>query len=235
MRCKAGKSWGKNYYKCSKCGATQRLENDEDILELCSCGNNEFDVSIEFERSDNGFKEKLDEIIRVLEVSIFLCEALKIDSFYNVIAIRLRILLCDNKRIIRSALQKPKLHPHTGDRFKGTSDFESILSENLFDKTKTPIPLDKWLKQEVVWSLHWEKPMTVYDVIIAWANKNGGAHVDSRVPEKEMFVIAVSGKDYLIAIARYVIGLLGYDLNNDILEYFLRPYNKLLISKNNEE
>ncbi|ODA41817.1 hypothetical protein [Desulfosporosinus sp. BG] len=229
MKCKAGKKWGENTYKCTKCGIYKTLENNEEILEICSCGNDEFEAPIEFERSDNGYREKLDEIIRILEVSIFLCQGLEIDSFYNVIAVQLRILLCDNSRIIRSRLQKPKLHPHTGNRFKGTSDYESILSENLFDKTKMPIALDKWLKQEVAWSPHWE-PMDVKDVIDAWANKNGGAHIDSRVPEKEMFAIAVSGKDYLIAIARYVIELLGYDLHSDILEHLLRPYNNLLNS-----
>ena len=58
MKCKAGTNWGKNYYKCSNCGATQRLENNEEILNLCSCGNDEFDAFIEFKRSDNGFKGK---------------------------------------------------------------------------------------------------------------------------------------------------------------------------------
>lgn len=231
MKCKAGKKWGKNTYKCTKCGITQILEDNDVVLKVCDCGNSEFDVSLEYERSNNGLKAKLDEIIRILEVSIFLCQALKIYSFYNVIAIQLRILLCGNKRIIRSALQKPKLHPHTGIRFKGTSDFELILSENLFDKTKTAISLDNWLKQEVVWSSHWDKPITIYEVIIAWANKNGGAHVDSRVPEKDMFIIAVLGKGYLIAIARYIIELLGYDLDSDMLEYFLQPYNNMLNSE----
>jgi hypothetical protein len=47
--------------------------------------------------------------------------------------------------------------------------------------------------------------------------------MDSRIPERDMFVIAVSSKDYLLAIARYTIEtLLEYDLNNDILEYFLK-------------
>ena len=67
-------------------------------------------------------------------------------------------------------------------------------------------------------------------MIDSWANKNGGAHVDSRVPEKEMVAIAVFGKGNLIAISCYVIELLGYDLNNDMLKYFLRPYNDLLNS-----
>ena len=97
----------------------------------------------------------------------------------------------------------------------------------LFDKSKTPIDLDRWLKQEVAWSKHWD-PINIKEVIDAWANKNGGAHVDSKVPEKEMFIIAVFGKDYLIAISRYVIEILGYDLKKDINEHFLLPYNNLL-------
>lgn len=228
MKCKAGKEWGKNSYKCTKCNKVQILETNEEVLEFCDCGNDEFEVAIEFKRSDNGFKEKLNEILRILEISIFLCEALEIEAFYNVIAIQLRILLCDNLRIIRSVIQKPKLHPHSNNIFQGTSDFKTILSEDLFDKTKTPIPLDKWLKQPVIWSKHWEEPITIKYIIDAWANKNGGAHVDSKVPEKEMFVIAVSGKDYLIKIARYVVELMGHDLNNDIFEYFMKPYNKLI-------
>lgn len=229
MKCKAGNSWGKNTYKCSKCEATQILNTNEEILQNCSCGNDEFDASLKFQRSDMGFKEKLDEIIRILEVSIFLCQALKIESFHNVIAVQLRILLCDNNRIINSNLQSPMFHPHTGKVFEGTDDFKSILSDNLFDRTKATISLDEWLKQEIVWSPHWDS-MNIREVIIAWANKNGGAHVDSVIPEKAMFAIAVSGKNYLIAIARYVVELLGYDLNNDITEHLFIPYNNLLNS-----
>jgi len=229
LKCKAGKNWGRNIYKCCQCGKTQQLNTNEDVLQICSCGNDEFDSTIVFERSYNGNKEKLLEIIRILEISIFLCEALNLDAFYNVIAVQLRILLCDPNRILRSKIQKPMLHPHTGQRFKGASDFETILYTNLFDKTKEKIKLEKWLRQEVVWSTHWE-PITIREVINAWANKNGGAHVDPKIPEREMFVIAVSGKDYLLAIAKYVIELLGYDLNNDIVEYLLKPYNQLLRS-----
>lgn len=208
-----------------------KLQTNEEILQSCSCGNDEFGVQIEFKRSDAGFKEKLDEIIHILEVSIFLCEALKIDAFYNVIAVQLRILLCDNKRIIRSKIQKPMLHPHSGKVFNGASDLKSILSEDLFDKIKTPISLEKWLNKEIAWSVYWEESMTIREVINAWANKNGGAHVDPSIPEKEMFAIAVSGKDYLIVIARYVIKLLGYNLENEILEYLIKPYNKLLTTE----
>ena len=119
-------------------------------------------------------------------------------------------------------------HPHTGERFKGITDFETILYTHLFDKSKEKIKLDKWLNQEVIWSKHWE-PITIREIIKAWANKNGGAHVENKIPEREMFVIAVSGKDYLLTIAKYVIELLGYDLKNDIMEYFIKPYNLFLI------
>jgi len=227
MKCRAGKNWGRNTYKCTKCTAITKLENNEEILKACSCGNDEFEVSIFFERSNHGYEEKLEEIVRILEISVFLCRALKIQSFYNVIAVQLRILLYDNNRLIRTKLRKPKFHPHSGNKFKGTEDYETILSENLFDKSKTPIDLDRWLKQEVAWSKHWD-PINIKEVIDAWANKNGGAHVDSKVPEKEMFIIAVFGKDYLIAISRYVIEILGYDLKKDINEHFLLPYNNLL-------
>jgi len=230
MKLKAGKNWGQNIYKCCQCGKTQQLMTNEDILQPCSCGNDEFQATIVFTRSDSGNEEKLCEIIRILEVSIFLCEALKIDAFYNVIAVQLRILLCDPNRILRSKINKPMLHPHSGKRFKGTVDYETILHTDLFDKSKEKVKLDKWLKQEVIWSKHWE-PITIREVINAWANKNGGAHIDSEIPEREMFVITVSGKDYLLTIARYVvIELLGYDLKNDIMECFIKPYNQLIRS-----
>ncbi len=225
MICKSGKNWGRNIYKCCKCGKTQQLNTNEDVLQICSCGNDEFYTSIEFERSDIGNKEKLHEIIKILEISIFLCEVLKLDAFYNVIAVQLRILLCDSNRILRTVIKKPMFHPHTGERFKGTTDFETILYTHLFDKSKEKIKLDKWLNQEVIWSKHWE-PITIREIIKAWANKNGGAHVENKIPEREMFVIAVSGKDYLLTIAKYVIELLGYDLKNDIMEYFIKPYNR---------
>jgi hypothetical protein len=76
MICKSGKNWGRNIYKCCKCGKTQQLNTNEDVLQICSCGNDEFYTSIEFERSDIGNKEKLHEIIKILEISIFLCEGL---------------------------------------------------------------------------------------------------------------------------------------------------------------
>lgn len=229
MKCKAGKNWGKNTYKCCKCGADTVLNSNEENLQMCSCGNDEFDAPIKFERSQTGFKEKLDEIIKILEVSIFLCEGLKIEAFYNVIAVQLRILLCDNNLVLKSVLQSPMFHPHSGKLFEGTDDFKSILSENLFDKTKVTISLDDWLNQEIVWSRHWNS-MNIREVINAWANKNGGAHVDPAIPEKAMFAIAVSGRDYLLAIARYVIELLGYNLNNDLTKSIFKPYGHLLNS-----
>lgn len=227
MRCKAGKKWGENSYKCCVCGTVQKLQTNNEILKKCSCGNDEFDCHINFKRSSIGFKVKLDEIIRILEVSVFLCEALKLESFYNVIAVQLRIILCDNKEIIKSKLQQPMLHPHTGKIFNESDDFKFILSNDLFDKTREPISLEKWLNQEIAWSESW-RPMTIKEVIKAWANKNGGAHVDPSIPEKEMFAITIFGEHYLITIARYIIELLGYDLENDMVEYFFKPYNSLI-------
>jgi hypothetical protein len=231
MKCKAGENWGPNIYTCCKCGKTQQLHNNQQVLEICSCGNDEFFLNIVFERSDTGNKNKLHEIIRILEISIFLCEKLNLKAFYNVIAVQLRILLCDSNRILRSAIQKPMLHPHTGERFKGTGDYEVILYTNLFDKTKAKIKLDKWLNQEIIWSKHWE-PITIREVIKAWANKNGGAHIDNKLPVREMFVINVSeSNNYLLTIAKYVItDLLGCDLENDIIEYLTKPYNRFLNS-----
>jgi hypothetical protein len=155
MKCKAGKNWGKNTYKCCRCGAITILNTNEEILQSCSCGHDEFDATIKFKRSQMGFKGKLDELIRILEVSIFLCEGLKIEAFYNVIAVQLRILLCDSNRVISSVTQDPMFHPHTGIVFEGPDDFKSVLSENLFDKTKATISLDDWLNQDIVWSRHW--------------------------------------------------------------------------------
>lgn len=229
MRCKAGKNWGKNSYKCCVCGTVQKLQTNDEILMKCSCGNDEFDSHINFKRSSIGFKVKLDEIIRILEVSVFLCKALKLESFYNVIAVQLRIILCDNKEIIQSKLEKPMLHPHTGKVFDGSDDFKVISSNDLFDKTKKPISLEKWLNQEIAWSKHWS-PMTIRQVINAWANKNGGAHIDPSIPEKSMFAITTFGDHYLIAIACYIIELLGYDLESDMTEYFFKPYNSLINS-----
>lgn len=224
MKCKSGKNWGKNSYACCKCGIIQELQTNEDILKECSCGNNEFDTHINFKRSNEGYKKKLDEIIRVIEVSVFLCEALKLDAFYNVLAVELRMILCDNEQIIQSKYRSPMLHPHTGKEFNGDVDFKLILSDDLFDKTKAPISLERWLSQEIAWSKNW-KAMTIREVINAWANKNGGAHVDPSIPEKAMFAIGVFGSHYLLAIAHYVIELLGYDLKNDICECVLKPYN----------
>jgi hypothetical protein len=231
MKCKAGENWGPNIYTCCKCGKTQQLHNNQQVLEICSCGNDEFFLNIVFERSDTGNKNKLHEIITILEISIFLCEKLNLKAFYNVIAVQLRILLCDSNRILRSAIQKPMLHPHTCERFKGTGDYEVILYTNLFDKTKAKIKLDKWLNQEIIWSKHWE-PITIREVIKAWANKNGGAHIDNKLPVREMFVINVSeSNNYLLTIAKYVItDLLGCDLENDIIEYLTKPYNRFLNS-----
>jgi hypothetical protein len=225
--CKAGKKWGMNKYVCCKCGKIQFLNTNEDILQVCSCGNEEFISTAKFNRSEIGNKQKLDEVIRILEISIFLCEVLKINSFYNVIAVQLRILLCEsNNNILNSKLKKPMLHPHTGEKLIGLNDYELILETNLFDRSKDKIELEEWLCQEICWSKHW-KPITIRDVIKAWANKNGGAHIDSKIPEREIFIILTIGEGYLLTIAKYLLEILECDLEMDVVKYFIKPFQQL--------
>lgn len=230
MRCKAGKKWGKNFYECCLCGNKLELKNNDEILPTCTCGSKEYKTSLKFTRSANGCLQKLDEIIHILEVSIFLCKALKLEEFYNVIAIQLRIILYDNKDIIKLKVKDPMFYPHKEKVFDKNEEVRFISSDELFDESKSLIPLETWLNQEVAWSKNWDKPITIENVIKAWANKNGGAHVDNIIHERQMFIITVFGDYYLIEIAKYTISMLGYDLEKDIVEHFLKPYNLLLNS-----
>ena len=235
MKCISGVNCGKGIFKCDKCLSVQVLNSDADILLPCNkCNNTNFNIDLTFERSDNGYKTKFDEVIFLLEISVFMCEFLKLESFYNVIAVQLRILFIDNPLIYKiyneSCKNKLLFHPHSGNYPDDANfPFQAIPAKELFDYSKQPIKMDKWLKQLVVINNSFD-PINISDIIKLWANKNGGAHVDKVLNENDMLIIVAIGEPFLLEIAKYIIKQTGYDLNNDVHEKFMIQYE---ISKNN--
>lgn len=177
---------------------------------------------LKFLRSEIGLKEKLDEIIKILEISVYLVEELQREEFLNVIAAQLRILLCENN--VLSYNDNFSMHPIKRDMLQ-IEDINITSANDLFDTTKDEITLSEWRNQIIARDLDGNE-ISIVRVIKAYANKNGGAHVDRQVPDRDLFAITVLAKSYLINIAKYVIKKLEYDYITDIHSNLLAPIIK---------
>lgn len=225
MKVTSGKKWGADSYICDTCGKVQTLADNEEELKPCDCGSTTFDSQLEITRSDIGLSKKADEILNIIAVAIFLVEALDLKEFINVISTQLRILLIDGKSLLKLKAGSLRFHPCTGQIFDGTTEIKTVLYSELFDYTAELIPIDKWQKQEIAWSKHW-KPITIYNVIHAMANKNGGTHVDKTIPEDAFMAIEVLGESYILEIAKYVMKMAGRNYKSDVYNLLLVPYEK---------
>lgn len=214
-------------YKCNKCKKIELV--DAEILPKCSCGSNEFKLALQLERSIQGYRIKLEEIITILETSILLSEILKLDAFYNVIALQLRILLCDNNKVLSSTHSELLFHPCSSNKMSTDSGFSLVLADDLFDKNQNKIEKGAWLNQEIAWSVGFEKPLTIKSVIKSWADKNGGAHVDHVLPFENLYADTLLGKGHLLQIAIYLIDLLGFDLEQDLNNKVIMPFKEKTI------
>jgi len=176
-----------------------------------------------FKKSKEGLKKQMDDCIEVMSLSVVLADLIKVKSFTTVIAAQLRLLLCDTSKnhrtqkiidnsLILKVIDNPKLPPLSNDYLEietKNSKGKFINEQNMFNKKSNPIELDTWIKQKV-YHIDGNRPTTILDIIKSYANKQGGAHVDSKVNGKELFA-TMMGEDYLNHIAKCVMEHLEYD------------------------
>jgi len=215
------------------------LYKHNSVLEKCQCGNDSFEFKLVFSRSEQGIKEKFDESIKILELSTFIAETLNQEEFLNVIAVQLRIILCDQFKgkdisLLPQVYPYMKFHPVSQVYLESHNPNDKIIiSTNLFDETANKISLEEWLKQEILVLEHENTPITIYDIIKFSANKHGGAHLDTELLSHELFAIALS-KDYLLEISKYIIKSTGFDYAADTFNFMLKKcydlYNVILDS-----
>lgn len=181
-----------------------------------------------FWRSARGELNKLKEIIKVLEYSLIMVEYFGLKEFNNVIAVQLRILLCDtakkNEKIVDNSLVKkvyddPRLYPISNDLIKLDEGTAFIPKHTMFDYSSRAIELDKWLEQ-VIYQISFNEKVhkfTIKDFIKYASNKSGGAHVDSELVEKA-FIVDVHLDQVIPAIGKGVLKSLTSDFDNRIVE-----------------
>ncbi|MFJ5750451.1 hypothetical protein ACIP97_18030 [Peribacillus frigoritolerans] len=185
-----------------------------------------------FNRSKAGTYRKFNEAIKILEYSVMLVELFKLKEFNNVIAGQLRLILCDTSIkkvkggdtvvIDNSLLPKinfsPKLHP-VRDFVELSKEGNAFIPGELFDYTKPMIDLKTWRYQVIYKISLGDKfhEITIFDFIKESANKSGGAHLDSSLPEKS-FIVDVHSEQVLTYIARGLFRSIGRDFEAHSLE-----------------
>lgn len=223
MKVYAGKKPGKGKYICSRCKNEILITDNETVLTNCpECGAKKFFIKLNFELSPQGLKERLEESIGLLEMSCFMFDALAIKSFALVIAIQLRVLLCDTWNgedisLLPKLMTELKLSPVTNDYLypePNSKNDKLINPSNLFNKSGEPINLEQWLNQEVIFG-NWGRPVTLRNLIKFYANKHGGAHVVDSLTESEMVSVMMADQ-YLLNIAYYLISFLGFNFAEDV-------------------
>jgi hypothetical protein len=185
-----------------------------------------------FKRSNRGTKIKYDEAMKILEYSIMMVEFFEIKEFNNVIAGQLRLILCDTsvkrikgkgKVIIDNSLIKkinpnPRLYP-VKDFVELNEKGNSFIPDGLFDFEKPMIDIDKWLNQ-VIYKITLSgkyQELTIFEFIKESANKSGGAHVDTSLPEKS-FIVDVHSERVLCDIAKGLFRSVGRDVKQQSLK-----------------
>jgi len=180
-------------------------------------------------RSDINHFEKFTQCVEMLEVSLFLVHRLEIDSFINVIATQLRILICDSNRgKDNSLLLKVVDEPLLLSFGNITNPYKFLNGErrtvyDLFDDNSKPVALGEWVNQIII-QYDSKNYYSVKDLIKTFAEKDGGAHVDSNLNWTEIITTNV-GVNYLILIALYILHCISADYDKDIKELILDPLN----------
>jgi len=168
--------------------------------------------------------------INILEDNVRLFHNGRI-SAYRVIAMQLRLLLCDRYPLIPRVFQTVRLHPLLGyitkeenDEWKrkfGHSMKEGLVFqmpamvhfngkggsriEVLFDERKQPIELEEWLDQDL-----FNQDITIRELIKSVANKEG-AHSDPNYNEALKFTKSVKLVDediyinFIVATGEYIL------------------------------
>lgn len=202
----------KGSYICLNCGEEQNIY-EKGILSVCPfCGYDEFKSTILIELTDDEIKEKFNECINLIAISSYLFERYNLTEFLNVMAINLRILLCDGEGSLL-----PKIIPDLKFK-KGIFDSTTnlIFPENLF-ASQTMLSLSEFLSQVVVKRPE-KKSVTIGKMIKSVANKCGGAHVDSELFE-DFYLSSSVSKYYFVEISKYIVTISGFDYNEIIKNF----------------
>ncbi len=203
----------KGSYICMECGCLQEL-SEKSVLKPCGdCGGEHFRASVFISLSKEQIKEKFDESVYLLAVSSYLYEKCGLAPFLNVIAINLRMLICDGEN---SLLPKVIENPRFNRSFEKFED-NVLRPEKLLENPIMPLPLDEFLEQVVI-KRPGSKPITVKKMIRASANKCGGAHLDSEM-EEDFYISAGVSKYYFVNIAKYIVNMSGKSYD-DIINNF---------------
>jgi DNA-directed RNA polymerase subunit RPC12/RpoP len=224
MAKKSGEKCYSGTYYCSKCKKPQIVQNNDDLLNQCPCGNNIFYLHLPL--SDDGRSKKFRGCLKNIETNYFLYNFLKDDCYLSVIAVQLRILLTDKikDRLLPKIIENPRFHPICSPYNILSNGDSIILPENLFDKTKDKITLDQWLDQKVYIDIDEAFSIKISEIIKFWSNKNGGAHLEDSINEIVFRVLEMKVfHDYILKISEYLI--------NDVIEYdFLKELSINVIS-----
>jgi hypothetical protein len=196
-----------------------------------------------FNRSNRGKKIKYDEAMTILEYSVMMVEFFGIKEFNNVIAGQLRLILCDtsikrkgkekiinDNSLIKKINLSPKLYP-VKEFVEFNNKGDAFIPDGLFDYDKPMIDLDLWLKQVILKITLDDKvqEVTIFEFIKESANKSGGAHVDTSLPEKS-FIVDVHSERVLRYLARGLFRSVGRDFEQQSLSNLSH-----LITKFNEK
>lgn len=208
----AGCETPKGNYVCLSCGKEQVI-CEKGILQPCpECECPEFRATIIMELSADDLRKKLYESVKLMAIGCYLFEKKGMEEFLNVIAVNLKMLICDGESSLLIKF-KPDI---TFKRGKLSFDGKVIHPDDLFI-FDDGLTLDEFLAQEVVKRENGSS-ITLSKIIRAVANKSGGLRVDSELSE-DYFLAASVSKYYFTVIARYVIKLAGYNYDNIVNEF----------------
>jgi hypothetical protein len=194
-----------------------------------------------FNRSARGNYRKFEEALKILEYSIIMVEFFGLKEFNNVVAIQLRIILCDtffdrkqktviDNSLIRKINSEPKLFPISENYIELDEKGSLFIPGELFDYSKPMIELETWLEQVIYKISLGQKlhELSIKDFIKLFANKGGGAHVDSSLPEKA-FIVDIHAERVLCDIARGLFRAIGRNYKENIykdLKYLINKINE---------
>lgn len=189
-----------------------------------------------FNRTNNGHLIKFQECLKLLEYSMLMVRFFHVREFNNVIAVQLRMLLNDKSSGKENSLYRkinpdPKLFPVSNKLYMSEDGIHAFFPlGEMFDYSGPMIDLDAWLNQ-TVFKMQFSGEMqevAIKDVIRFYANKSGGAHVDSTLAAKP-FLIDVQGEFMLSDIAEGFLRSLGRDWQDasvEHLSYILKRLNE---------
>ncbi len=203
----------KGRYICLNCSGETVFESRDYLRPCAECGCNQFKANIVLQMSEEELRSKLQDILRVLTISTFLFEEKGHKEFLNVIAINLRLLLCDGDNALLPRVYKNPRFNKANVKYKDNV----LLPKDLFFNDFEQVDLETFLDTVLAYPKN-TRPITVKKCIRSVANKLGGAHVDSEM-ESDAFLSGTLAKYYITQIAKYVIAMCGGDYEKDIEEF----------------